>query len=211
MSAVLELPVVVPEREVLRYMGYPRSRQPSARVRSSFEGLWPEAEGLIRARGAFVLAGKSEAASVGMPNPGDRVAFGVCTIGAELESRAQSLSDSGEGLEALVLDSFGSAAAEEAAEQLHARICVAVQHEERKAGRRVSPGYGSWDVRCQAALLAWLPVAELGIELTEGSMMIPRKSISFAVSIVPPDQAHSRRRCEACGWAACAYRRDAED
>jgi len=205
---IVDLSVAIPRREVLRYLGYPRSKGPSERVLQRLEALEKLAAELVRGRGAFAFANRSDAEAVGMPNPSERVAFGVCTIGPALEQEEARLSDAGDPLGALILDAFGSAAAEEAAEMLHARVCAAVQNENLKAARRVSPGYGKWNVVRQADLLANLPTGEVGIRLTEASMMIPRKSVSFAVVLEPPGRATTRGRCAVCDLADCRYRRE---
>ena len=79
-----------------------------------------------------------------------------------------------------------------------------------KAARRVSPGYGRWNVARQADLLAYLPIEEVGVRLTDSSMMIPRKSVSFAVMLVDPQDKTPRIRCAACDLTDCRYRREEE-
>jgi hypothetical protein len=210
-SPVLDLPVTIPPREVLRSLGYPRNKGPSARVGAAIEAMRPVADSLVSARGAFAFASQAEAQAVGMPSPSEHVALGVCTIGAGLEEQAQRLSEVGDALGALVLDAYGSVAAEQAAEVLHARVCVAVQGQGLRAARRISPGYGKWALACQQGLLARLPTAEVGVRLTDSSMMIPRKSVSFAVFLAPPGPTIARSRCDACDLFDCTYRRDKEE
>jgi len=194
---------------VLRYMGYPRTRQPSCGVLRRIEELWARAESLVGPRGAWHRADGAEAAAVGVPNPVESMAFGVCTIGSELEQCSERLACEGDAIGALFLDAFGSAAAEAAAETLHARICAEVQSSGLDAARRISPGYGSWHVSRQRDLLARLPCEELGITLTEGSMMVPRKSVSFAVAFGPAGERRVRHRCAACELVTCRYRLEA--
>jgi len=205
---VLDLSVTIPLREVLRSLGYPRSKSPSARVMATIDAMRPVADSLVRGRGAFTFVSQAAAEAVGMPSPSERVALGVCTIGASLEEEECRLSDAGDALGALVLDAYGSVAAEQVAEVLHARVCVAVQGEGLRAARRISPGYGKWALACQHDLLARLPTAEVGVRLTDSSMMIPRKSVSFAVILAQPGPAVARSRCEACDLQDCKYRRD---
>ena len=106
---VLELEVEIPRAEVLRYLGYPRSKRPNRQVAARIEELAVLADSLVHPRGAFVFADRAEAERVGMPRPSERVAFGVCTIGPELEQEEARLGDEGDALGALVLDAFGSA------------------------------------------------------------------------------------------------------
>ena len=205
----IELSICVPRVEVLRYMGYPRTRQPSCGVLRRIEELWTQAETLVRARGAWHSAAREEAIAIGVPTLTDDMAFGVCTIGAEVEHASDDLGREGDAVGALFLDAFGSAAAESAAEALHARICAEVQSRGLEAAARISPGYGSWDVARQRDLLAGLPCGELGITLTEGAMMSPRKSVSFAVLFGPLGDKRRRHRCAACELVACQYRLEA--
>lgn len=207
-ARVLDLEVVIPRREVLRYLGYPRSKKPSPHVAERIEALAPTAEALVRGRGAFLIADRAQAEAVGMPRPSDLVAFGVCTVGPELELEEVRLGDRGDPLGALILDAFGSAAAEQAADVLHASICAAVQDDAFRAALRVSPGYGTWNVIRQRDLLARLPVDEVGVRLNEACMMWPRKSVSFAVAIRPADEVAGKGHCAACEMADCRYRRN---
>ena len=202
------LSVRVSRQEVLRNLGYPKAHQPAEKVARKLDELWPEAESLIQARGAFRVVTDQQAAAAAMPRPTKQVGLGVCTIGPSLEDREQRLSSSDSMLEALLLAAFGSAAAEATADALNLHLCVHAQALDLKLLPRFSPGYGSWDVKHQPQLLAMLPAARLGIHLTEGMMMIPRKSVSFAVRLSPDAEAGrtDRRHCSRCDLLGCAYR-----
>jgi hypothetical protein len=210
-GVVLHLRVRIPRGEVLRYMGYPRSKGPAPHVQRRLEELLETAPSLLDARGAFVLADRARAESTGMPKPSELVAFGVCTIGPALEAEEDRLSNEQDVLGALIADAIGSASAEQAAELLHARVCRTARSLNLKAAQRLSPGYGRWNVAHQADLLAHLPISDVGVRLTDSSMMIPRKSVSFAVLLVSPQAKTPRVRCAACDLAGCRYRRDEQD
>jgi hypothetical protein len=207
MPEVASLRVRVRRREVLRALGYPRAKPPSATVAERIEGLMDEATSLLHARGAFRLIDNAEAVRIGVPSPTAEVAAAVCTVGAALEQRSQQLADSGDPLGALILDAFGSVAAEDAAEALQARACLALQERGLSATRRISPGYGAWPLARQSELLALLPAASLAITLSEGGMMSPRKSVSFAAMIGAPQHDGPHARCAACDLLDCRYRR----
>jgi hypothetical protein len=171
--------------------------------------LWPLAQGLLQARGAWCVVDAEAASRCGMPRPSGRVALGLCTIGAPLEEEAARRGAAGEALEALLLDAFGSAAAEATAEALAEQICHATRRTGLFPARRLSPGYGRWALAAQTTLFALLPHAAVGVRLSEGQMMIPRKSVSFAARLaVSATTARERRRCAACELGPrCAYRR----
>ena len=202
------LSVRVSRREVLRNLGYPRDREPAAKVTRRLDALWPRAEGLIAPRGAFRVVSREQAEATAMPRPSSQVGVGLCTIGPALEERERELSADDRMLEALLLDAFGSAAAEAAADALNALVCAEAQDLGLRVLPRFSPGYGRWDVKHQRQLLALLPTAQLDVTLTEGMMMIPRKSVSFAVrlSADAPEGRVDRRHCARCDLDGCAFR-----
>jgi hypothetical protein len=203
----IDLPATVARAELLRSLGYPRGRPPSTRVGARIDELLPRAAALVRPRGAFVTISSEEARRVEMPDPTDTVAVALCTIGGELEAESSRLAEAGDELAALVLDAYGSAAAEAAADSLGRCVCEAARSGGLFAARRISPGYGRWRVERQRELLALLPTAALGVTLTVGCMMVPRKSISFATRLAAEEKtgARTRSRCEDCDLS-CRYR-----
>jgi len=206
-AAVLDLRLDLNPEEVLRYLGYPQGREASAAARERLGALWPVALALLAPRGAYTLIDREEAAAIGMPEPADRVGVAACTIGPALEQTSERTAGAAL-LDALVLDAIGSAAAEAAADALNLELCSDAASRGMEAAPRVSPGYGSWDTSCQTSLLALLPIEALGIRLTSGAMMVPRKSVSFAAALVAPGDVagHAASRCARCGLVRCRHR-----
>jgi hypothetical protein len=198
------LTIQISRREVLRNLGYPRARDPSPQVAAA----WDEAAALVRPRGIHRVVEAAQAAATGMPRPTELVGLGICTIGPALEQAEASLGELGQVLDALILDAFGSAAAEAAADALNVLLCQEAQERGYQLPPRISPGYGRWDIRGQTELTGLLGAEAIGIRLTEGLMMVPRKSVSFAVrferELSPTRVAHNR--CAACDLARCAFR-----
>jgi hypothetical protein len=209
-AVTIDLHVDLSPAEVRRNLGYPRRRGPSPAVAARLDALWSTARTLLRPRGAWRRVTEGEARLAAVPRPGPEAAVGLCTIGPAIEAEATRRGEAGESLDALILDAIGSAAAEASADALCLQICSAVRGEGRWPSRRFSPGYGRWDVSCQAQLLGLLPAREVGVQLTEGMMMVPRKSISFAVRLSPVESETSGR-CAVCELVGCAYRREDHD
>ncbi len=205
---MLRLEIQVNPAEVRRYLGYRRDRRPRPRVARRLEELWEEAFSLVRPRGAYRLVEGDDAEAVAIPRPTPRLALAVCTIGQDLEDESRRRGEAGALLESLILDAFGSAAAEAAAAALNRRICGAARGAGHYPAARVSPGYGRWRLEAQTALLRLLPAADVGVELTSTLMLVPHKSVSFAVRFeVEPQRGESRRqRCQRCGLKSCPYR-----
>lgn len=207
---VITLRVQVARCEVLRQLGYRDRKSPRESVDARIDALWDHAAGMIRPRGALRRICKRDARSAGAPCPEGGGWAAVVTIGAALEDEAARLQDSGDLLGALILDSFGSAAAEAAAEALEALVVEGARTLGLATRRRVSPGYGTWDVARQADLLALLPMEALGMRLTDGMMMIPRKSVSFFAGAAGEASSwEAEAGCPECGSSdTCRYRRE---
>ena len=206
----LDLVIHLNHDEVFRTLGYRDNARRSARVERRLAELWPSATDLLRPRGCYRVLDGARAATTGMPTPSAVVAAALCTVGRELEEESHRCSAAGNVLDALICDAIGSAAAESAADTLNAELCGIGRVAGLHATARVSPGYGEWETARQGDFLALLPAAELGVSLTSGMMMVPRKSVSFAVNLnagARPD-ASSDFACERCGRPTCMYRRE---
>ena len=138
----------------------------------------------------------------------DCLGVALCTIGSALENRASELFAQGEYPAALLLDSVGSVAVESVADYVNFLICQEADRLATKAGPRLSPGYGKWELADQRVLFSLLPGEKIGVGLNEDCMMVPRKSISFCVGmgkglggerVINP--------CRYCGVEGCKYRR----
>ena len=205
---VVALRAEVTREEALRFLGYPAGHQRAIAAGERLDAVWDAALALLAPRGTFAIVSRDAAAAAGMPAPGERVAAGVGTIGPGLEAEGARRAAAGDVLGALLLDAIGSAAAVGAADALNLEVCHAALALDLRAAPRVSPGYGAWDTAAQRDLLALLPVAELGITLTEGGMMVPRKSVSFAASLLAPGEAghDGGSPCRHCGLERCRHR-----
>jgi len=197
--------------DVLHFLGYPEGRRPPARLEPLLDETLREAKTLAAARGAFRTIPVSSAAEVGLPaEDAGGLVLGLVTAGSGIEQRVTELLGRGEAARALLLDAAGSAAAEEAAHRLSVRVVGGRTGAGTDVGCRVSPGYGRWPLSAQEALFARLPHDALGVSLNPSMMMLPRKSISFALWIGARGAPRSGfSGCKACGLPQCRYRRSA--
>lgn len=151
-------------------------------------------EGGKRLTGALVaryLAGAERAAAV------------VCTIGPDLEKLAAA---QGDLVLALALDGLGNAAVEAVGQQVCARLGEQAQARGLEAGMPLSPGDPKWPVEVgQPQIFSLLGPNPAGVRLTEGGMMIPKKTISFVVGI--GRKMEQADLCELCSMKGrCRYR-----
>jgi hypothetical protein len=213
MTALLRFELALPRRDVLGFLGYPAAKAPPARIEHLLEEALTQARELARPRGAFVELAVQDAARVGFePISAERLVVGLVTAGDAIEESARWLAQQGRATEAVLMDAAGSAAAEEAANRLSARIVESCGESEAAAPEvpcRLSPGYGRWGLTSQRALFELLPHRELGIELLPSLLMVPRKSISFAIWLGATERPDTGLAgCAGCALVRCRYRRE---
>jgi hypothetical protein len=221
-TVVAPFPLSLGREQVLHFLDYPVGHAPPERIERLLEQVLPEARALAEPRGAFVRVAASDAPALGLePVDAAELALGLGTAGASIEARVSELSAAGDLTRAVLLDAAGSAAAEEVADRLGGLIAESVTAEppdvlqRASAARevpavscRLSPGYGKWKLEAQPALFARLPHAELGITLTPTLLMVPRKSISFAMWLGAREPiGFGLGGCAQCQLERCRYRR----
>lgn len=178
-----DFPVVFDEERILRRLGV--RKRPERGDLSLIELVRKEAAEASRlltpaAAAAVVPAGGLEphgvfagAASVG---------FCICTIGPGIEDRAARFMAEHDLLRGLVLDALGTEAVSSVSRNAEAWLGEWGRSLGFRPGKRYAPGYRGWDVSGQKTLFDRLPAGDIGVGLTDGCMMIPRKSYSFRIN-----------------------------
>jgi len=132
----------------------------------------------------------------------------VATIGNRLEEMAGWLAEDGLILQATVLDAIGSVAVESVADFVQSRIWELASDQGLVISPRFSPGYCDWDIRQQEILFQAVNADSVGVHLTEGCLMIPRKSISGIIGIGPTNSGVEHYNpCRTCDRHDCCGRR----
>lgn len=204
-------PITVKREEISRVLGYGDNAIPE-RVLALISEVEHTARALIRPACAWRELAAAEIEASAYLGGIERAALCLVTIGGQLEAAVEKEKTEGDLSRALILDTYGSAAAEACADAAEAMIDAEMKKRELKCSRRFSPGYSGWDVAEQRWVLPALDGASIGVTLTEGCMMVPRKSITFAVTI-GEDPVEMRRpaSCEVCGLLNCRYRHTDEN
>ena len=199
----------IERQELWHFLGYPADREPPPRVVLLAAEMLAEARTLTAARGAFVMLPIERAAEVGLePIEAEELVIGLVSAGGAIEERVRQLLEMGQMTRALLLDAAGSAAAEEAADLLGAQIVGEERGRAEAPSCRLSPGYGRWPLSAQTAIFALLPHAELGVRLLPSMLMVPRKSISFALWLGATGPIGTGLSgCSRCNLERCRYRR----
>jgi hypothetical protein len=129
----------------------------------------------------------------------------LCTVGAALEARSSEKAQ-GDIVYSLALDGVGSAGVEALANA----VCTSFEAEARETGQQssipLSPGMVGWPVeQGQPQIFDILDPAEIGVSLSPGMIMIPRKSLTFVLGI-GERMNESARTCDYCSLReTCRY------
>ncbi len=199
----------IPRRFAYRLLGIRKNgRLPRKSVMAMIDEEFALAAELIDAKAVMVMshAGLPGSAFIDSALP---LVVGVCTIGPALEERVATLMESGDQARAVIVDAIGSAAAEEAANRSNLLICEMSDPTDFQPDRRISPGYGKWNIREQEAIFRFVEPADIGVTLSESLMMMPRKSVSYVVPLEGGTPGSGPgNRCSHCNMADCPLRDD---
>ncbi len=141
--------------------------------------------------------------------PAEKLLAAVCTIGPALEEQAAQLNRQGKPLAAYWLDSVGVMALGQVGKALH---CLAEEKAAERGwgvGASLSPGsLVGWPLRGQRALCAFLPLADIGVQLSEHCVLEPHKSTSTVIGLGPEYATHQVGSvCRFCALADSCWRR----
>ncbi len=204
---VTGFPIEIQRSEVLGLLGY-SDRSIPGRVRRILDEIETETVPLLRTACSIRRVEAALLARSEFLRGLDAAVFCLVTIGDGVEKAMDAHAQKGDIVRALMLNVYGSAAAEAAADAANALIREEIEREGLRCSRRFSPGYNGWDVAEQRWLLPTLDGEALGVTLTDGCMMVPRKSITFAVSVgEQPVEMREDNACDGCELINCQYRR----
>ena len=124
------------------------------------------------------------------------VALAIVTIGRALPDEVNYLMNAGKYVDGIILDAIGSAGAELLADLVNFEIAEEAKKKSLQYSKRYSPGYCKWDLSDQKMFFKFLPAHEIEVHLTDGYLMVPIKSISFAINIAKNiTQSRWENRC----------------
>jgi hypothetical protein len=139
--------------------------------------------------------------------------YAVCfvgTLGGEIEEVIESLTDKNKYSDAFVVDALGSVGAEYLVDRFHKQMELHLKKLAKGVSLRFSPGYCDWTVKEQKELFRQVDSTLVDVELTDSSLMNPRKSVSGVFGINTTGKAVSRpiNPCIECKKSNCAVRRN---
>jgi cobalamin-dependent methionine synthase I len=199
--------IAISDEELARVLGYGQNQIPQ-RVRAVLEEIAQTEHELISTACAYRYLPNDQFVHSEYLHCLEQVVLCLVSIGGGLEAKVEQYKQAGDLSRALILDTYGSAAAEATADVAEELICRELDGRGLKYSRRFSPGYSGWNVAEQEWILPILEGEKLGVRLTEGLMMIPRKSITFAVTYGDTVVSlHDEDMCDVCDMLKCRFKR----
>lgn len=203
--------------DVLKGQGIDPERA-SERLLKTAESVLAEAMALVEPAAMYTLlevknfehrkidfeGGSFEGSLVGKAFAGaEHLYLAVCTIGEPLEKKVEEMMNDNP-VAGIALDGAGIAAVGCVSKTVEDIISKEACELNLSLGMRAQPGQEGWPIEQQRQVFSILPAEQIGMKLTESCLMIPRKSVSFAIprgkelnnSVVPCDFCSKRNRCD---------------
>lgn len=137
----------------------------------------------------------------------DTVAVYITTLGEEIERQIEEFFDSGDYLEAMILEQIAAVALQGVGRSFWVKLTEELKESDYGITSRLSPGDTDWNMQEQDKLFACVKAEEIGVSLTESHMMFPLKSVSgiygFGKGIGITRIEHV---CSECRLKECVYR-----
>lgn len=207
--------VELDNNEIVRYLQNKQSnketKKPSEEMLAEIEEMKQLAQPLIKPRGMFEKFDSKNLQPRFLFKKSEISVLAICSIGSELENLSREYLKRGELARGVILDAIASHAAEETAERVNQEILKELNDiiQRKNVGCRFSPGYCQWELeKGQEQIFSLLDSSKVSVVLSPSKMMIPVKSVSFAINIGEDiDYELGLRGCETCDMENCAYRR----
>lgn len=215
----------IPEREVLRYLGY-RGSMPEDRVRERIDevtGLLKEAAAprLVRQRFEIGVSGEEISLSGLVIKSKDllinlkscrAVFLTAATLGSGVDRLMTRLSLTS-SFDMLVLQALAAACLEEVLDLEEEAMKAEVKQEGLTLRPRFSPGYGDLPLKLQPDLIRLLNAGKLiGLSVTDSLMLTPQKSVTAITGLIRGGETKGKKSpCLTCEKTDCALREMREE
>jgi hypothetical protein len=124
--------------------------------------------------------------------------MGMGTLGPAIDLRISELGKIDQ-MQAVIMDSIASYLISVLSNEVNYKCMDLVIQEKKHHSIVMAPGDTEWDIRDQEKLFQLLNPNLLGMHLSESMLMIPTKSVSFAIGVSQnPYEIHDMERCVFC-------------
>jgi len=229
MKIIKNIKLKIDEEEVLRYLGYHRNKAGETSeiilqiTREEIEqgyclfepkGIYSKvmiknisSEGRINLENGLCL--EINNSMLNLLKGTSYLAFGLSTIGNQLEEKVAELFAKNEYPKAMALDVVGTVASKFLSNYVKSLICQEAKEQNFQTTKYFSPGSGDWNISQQKNIFQIIPAGKIGVKLTESYMMIPKKSLSWVIGmgkeIIIPSKGDDS--CKTCLAENCQFRK----
>lgn len=130
----------------------------------------------------------------------------IATAGTEYEDYVRRLKHTGDEVRVYIADALGSVIAERCADALERQLQTSIDKLSWHHTNRFSPGYCGWSVSEQQVLFPLFGEHTCGVSLTEGSLMVPVKSVSGIIGM-GAEVTRKDYVCNLCDFDKCYKRK----
>ncbi len=138
------------------------------------------------------------------------LAFGLSTIGNNLEEKVAELFAKNEYPKAIALDAVGTVASKFLSNYIQSLIYQKAKEQNFQTTKYFNPGSGDWNINQQKNIFRIIPADKIGVKLTESYMMVPKKSLSWVIGIgkeiIIPSKGEGHS-CKTCQAENCQFRK----
>jgi len=229
MKIIKNIKLKIDEEEVLRYLGYHRNKagETSEIILQITREEIEQGYCLFEPKGIYskvMIKNISSEGRINLENglcleinnsmlnllKGTRyLAFGLSTIGNQLEEKVVELFAKNEYPKAMALDAVGTVASKFLSNYIQSVICQEAKEQNFQTTKYFSPGSGDWNISQQKNIFQIIPAGKIGVKLTESYMMIPKKSLSWVIGmgkeIIIPSKGDDS--CKTCLAENCQFRK----
>ncbi len=133
-------------------------------------------------------------------------AFFIATAGTEYEDYLRQLKLRDDEVRVFIADALGSVIAERCADAMERQLQASIDKLSWHHTNRFSPGYCGWPVDEQRDVFPLFGGHTCGVCLTEGSLMVPIKSVSGVIGL-GASVSRKEYTCHLCGYDKCYKRK----
>jgi hypothetical protein len=209
MVVKLQTDLRIDNSEIARILSGGRRRGGlSHSILDRLDGAKDEARELIKPKAVYDILDRKDLPHRECFDEAQKVALAICTIGTELPDLAKKFMKGGRLVEGVLFDAIGSVAAEAVASEINIMINQRAKDLSLQVSERFSPGYCDWEISDQQLFFHKLNAKQIHVALTDAFIMVPVKSICFAVNM--GDNVLDSRwqnRCMYCNKKDCSHRR----
>ena len=161
----------------------------------------------VQAAPPFTIEGKK----IGAHLAGcDKVILLAATVGDDIEDMVTQRFEQGAYASSVLLDAAATTAVEQIADGMEKAIAPQMARAGYGMRWRFSPGYGDWPLDQQPEMIRTCHCADIGVGLSDSSMLMPRKSITAIIGLYKVEAGKAEhatvKGCAACPKTDCPSR-----